>query len=165
MEQSPILNINDLEFMQWGDGGRFEARLGALGTRLGSRKLGYRMVVLPPGKTAWPFHFHHVNEEMFFIIEGTGTLRYGEAEYPVKAGDVICCPAGTGKGHQIMNTSGAELRYLAVSTMEVPEVAEYPDSGKFGVIAGSPPGADPARRTFSLFDFKSAGVDYWEGES
>ncbi len=164
MEKPPILNVSEVEYSTWGNGGAFEAKLGPVGARLGARKLGYRVVVLPPGKKAWPFHLHRINEEMFFILEGEGTLRFGEERYPVKPGDVICCPPGPGTAHQIVNTSAAELKYLAVSTMEPVEVAEYPDSAKVGVMARSPDG-DATPRTFRLVVKKEAGVDYWEGES
>jgi uncharacterized cupin superfamily protein len=165
MEESPILNLADVEYSDWGNGGAFEAKLGAVANRLGAKKLGYRVVVLPPGKKAWPFHLHHVNEEMFFVIEGSGTLRFDERQYPVKAGDVICCPPGPGTAHQIVNTSDSELKYLAVSTMEATEVAEYPDSGKFGAMAGRLPGGAPSQGAFWLVANKKAAVDYWEGES
>jgi uncharacterized cupin superfamily protein len=165
MEKSPILNLEDVEYANWGIGGAFEAKLGAVANRLGAKKLGCRVVVLLPGKKAWPFHLHHVNEEMFFVLEGSGTLRFGDRQYAVKAGDVICCPPGPGTAHQIVNTSDSELKYLAVSTMEPAEVAEYPDSGKFGVMAGRPPGAGPSQSAFWLVGRKDAAVDYWEGES
>ena len=162
--RGPILNIADVEFSPWGNGKGFAARLGAVAARLGAKKLGYRVVVVPPQKKAWPYHFHHVNEEMFFILEGHGLLRHAEREYPIEAGDVIAAPPGAAQAHQIVNTSDADLRYLAVSTMEQPEVAEYPDSGKFGVIVGAAPGLDPKLRTFALWGRKDVGTDYWEGE-
>ena len=165
MEKSPILNLADVEYSAWGNGGAFEAKLGAVAHQLGAKKLGYRVVVLPPGKKAWPFHLHHVNEEMFFVIEGSGTLRFDDRQYPVKAGDVICCPPGPRTAHQIVNTSDSELQYLAVSTMEVAEVAEYPDSGKFGAMAGRLPGGTPSQAAFWLVANKKAAVDYWDGES
>jgi hypothetical protein len=49
--------------------------------------------------------------------------------------------------------------------VEPAEVAEYPDSGKFGVMAGRPPGAAPSQGAFWLVARKDAAVDYWEGES
>ena len=52
------------------------------------------MTVVPPGKKAWPYHSHYANEEMFVVIAGEGTLRYGGDAYPVKPGDVILCKAG-----------------------------------------------------------------------
>ncbi len=164
MGKSPILNVSEVEYSTWGNGGAFEAKLGPVAERLGARKLGYRVVVLPPGKKAWPFHLHRINEEMFFILEGEGTLRFGEQRYRVKPGDVICCPPGPGTAHQIVNTSASELKYLAVSTMEPVEVAEYPDSAKVGVMTRAP-GGDVPPRTFRLVVKKDAGVDYWEDES
>ncbi len=165
MDRAPILNLNEVEYESWGNGGGFEAKLGPVAARLGAKKLGYRVVVLPPGKKAWPFHLHHVNEEMFFILEGTGVLRFGEQRHPVKAGDVICCPPGPGTAHQIINTSQHDLKYLAVSTMEPAEVAEYPDSGKFAAMALRAPGGDRSQRVFRVVARQDAAVDYWDGES
>ena len=73
---------------------------------------------------------------MFFVLDGQGEIRIGEAVYAIKSGDIIACPAGDqNTAHQIINTGAAELRYLADSTRYTPEIAEYPDSGKFGVPA------------------------------
>lgn len=32
-----------------------------------------------------------INEEMFFVLEGNGELRVGDATHPVRAGDIIAC--------------------------------------------------------------------------
>jgi uncharacterized cupin superfamily protein len=163
----PILNIADLEFRPWGHGERFEARLGAIASRLGAQKLGYNLTVLPPGKRAFPFHNHRVNEEMFFVVDGEGELRIGGARHSIRSGDVIACPPGGPEtAHQIVNTSqSADLRYLAVSTRLSPDVAEYPDSGKFGVLAEFPPGADGKPQMLRFIGRTQASAeDYWEGE-
>lgn len=165
MDRSPVMNINELDYTDWGNGEAFQARLGLLSQQLGARKLGYRVVVLPAGKKAWPYHAHYVNEEMFFILDGTGTLRFEGKEFALKAGDVIACPAEPDKPHQIVNTSNKELKYLAVSTMEHPEVAHYPDSNKLGVMVGGAPGVAQTQRKYFLFPEKASGIDYWEGES
>jgi uncharacterized cupin superfamily protein len=164
--ERPILNLDDLEFRQWGHGERFEARLGPIGSRIGAQKLGYNLTVLPPGKRAFPFHSHRVNEEMFFVIEGEGEIRIGDQRYPIRARDVICCPAGGPEtAHQIANTSETtELKYLAVGTNQSPEVAEYPDSGKFAVLAKFEPGADGKPQTLRFINRIAASLDYWDGE-
>ncbi|MFP6687728.1 MAG: cupin domain-containing protein, partial [Alphaproteobacteria bacterium] len=82
---------------------------GPVGQAIGAQKLGSRLVVVPPGKRAWQFHLHHANEEMFVILTGTGTLRYGEDRFPLREGDVVAAPPGTGKAHQIVNDSDSEL--------------------------------------------------------
>lgn len=102
---------------------------------------------------------------MFFIVEGTGILRFGEQVYPLRKGDVICAPpGGHDTSHQIINNSESELKYLGISTMEEPDVMEYPDSGKFGVFAGAAPGGSKDKRTFSVFAKKTDAIDYWDGE-
>jgi hypothetical protein len=60
--------------------------------------------------------------------------------------------------------SALELRYLAVSTQRAPEIWEYPDSGKFGVIAeySSPGGVQSAQ--FQHFGRVDESVGYWDGE-
>ncbi len=112
------------------------AKMAPIAPLLGARKLGYNLTLVPPGKRAFPFHSHRVNEEMFFVLEGSGVVRIGDDTFPIRQGDVVACPPGGPEtAHQIINTSDAELRYLAVSTKQTPEIAEYPDSGKFGVLA------------------------------
>lgn len=159
----PIVNLDEIELEGFGpdaSNSEFGARLGAVGNALGSEKLGCRLVVLAPGKRAWPYHLHHANEEMFLILAGEGSLRYDDARYPIRTGDVISTGVGPGTAHQIINDSRSELRYLAFSTMAQPEVAEYPDSDKIGAIAGA------SRRPYPVFHFTRAAdtKDYWDGE-
>lgn len=169
----PILNIADVELKPWpaahlpaGETAqRFEARFGPIGALIGARKLGYKITAVPPGKSAFPFHNHHANEEMVFVLQGSGTVRIGARRYPLRTGDVVALPCGgTDTAHQVINTGSEELRYLAVSTAEMPEVAEYPDSGKFGVYAARPADADGKPRGLSYIGREERCLDYWEGE-
>ncbi|MBI3706783.1 MAG: cupin domain-containing protein [Proteobacteria bacterium] len=140
--------------------------MGAIGARVGAQKLGYNLTVLPPGKRAWPAHSHRVNEEMFFVVEGEGEVRIGAARHPIRAGDVIACPpGGPDTAHQIANTSPtAELKFLAISTKILPEMVDYPDSGKFGV-ATELQGADgKPQMTRFLGRAPASQPDYWDGE-
>jgi len=160
----PVVNIHDLQLLEAGNDERFQMHVASI--TAGDGKLGARLVVVPPGKSAWPFHCHHANEEMFIILNGTGTLRFALERHALRAGDVVMCPSGGPEtAHQIVNDSTAELRYLAISTMTHPDVAEYPDSNKVGVIAGSPPGGDSATRRLAMFFPAGAAVDYYDGES
>lgn len=163
--KSRILNIEKVSFEKWAHGKSFKCAIGWAGAALGSRKLGFNVTVVPPGKRAWPYHVHHVNEEMFFVMKGRGSIRIGEASYRIRKGDFISLPPGRETAHQIINDSKAPLRYLAVSTMETPEVAEYPDSGKLGVFAGSPPGRRASKASIRHFTRVGDRVDYWEGET
>ena len=162
----PVLNIDELEYRPWEHGERFAAHIGDVASKIGAQKLGYNVTVVPPGKRAFPAHAHVVNEEMFYVIEGEGELRVGNARYPIRAGDVIACPPGGPEtAHQIVNTSGADIRYLSVSTMQQPEIVDYPDSKKFGVRWPLPPGADGKPRSFRFLGRIEDGIqDYWDGE-
>jgi len=162
--RGPVVNLDELDLQPHARGDRYEALTGAIGRRIGASLLGCRLVVLPPGKRAWPYHWHHANEELFFVLCGAGTLRCGDAEYMLRAGDVVAAPPGEQYAHQIINTSGAELRYLAVSTMRAPDIVEYPDSGKLGLFAGAAPGGDTTQRTLGVCVPRDAAVDYWDGE-
>jgi uncharacterized cupin superfamily protein len=102
---------------------------------------------------------------MFYVIEGTGEVRIGAAQYPIRAGDIIACPPGGPEtAHQIVNTGATELRYLAVSTLQHPEVADYPDSGKFGVYVRTGTAEDGRPQLFRFLGREELGLDYWDGE-
>ena len=167
----PFLNVDELPddgWMPWSRGDKYEARLGQIAARLGAKKLGYNVTVVPPGKRAFPHHSHHVNEEMFFILEGEAELRFGEETHAVRKGDVIACPPGGAEvAHQLINTGDADLKYLAVSTVESPEVAHYPDSGKYGTMLSLgerlPDGRPNALRFFARE--QATMDDYWDGEA
>ena len=159
---NPIVNLADLELRPFpfppsgAAAERFGARLASIGTQIGARKLGYNVTAVPPGKRAFPFHSHRANEEMFFVLEGQGEVRIGADRHPVRQGDFIACPPGGPEtAHQIVNTGTSELRYLAVSTMLSPEIAEYPDSKKMGVR-----GEDG----FRFLCRADQPADYWDGE-
>ena len=102
---------------------------------------------------------------MFFVLAGHGEIRIGDGAFPIKAGDIIACPAG-GKetAHQIINTSEEELRFLVVSTKLSPEIAEYPDTNRFGVLASLAPDETGRPRTMMYVGKVGDILYYREGE-
>ncbi|HXW21261.1 MAG TPA: cupin domain-containing protein [Roseiarcus sp.] len=161
----PIVNIADAPLRQGGNGRQFEAKLGRIGPMIGAQKLGCQLHVVPAGKKAFPRHAHHVNEEMFFILEGKGAYRLGDATHEIRAGDVISALAGdVSTAHQIVNTGEGELRYLAFSTRLDPEVVEYPDSDKFAVASMAPPDKGLIAAKFTFIGRRQASLDYFDGE-
>jgi uncharacterized cupin superfamily protein len=152
---SKVVNINDLKLEPFAKGKTFESNSVRIGPLVGAKDLGYSYDVVPPGKSACPFHSHRAEEEMFFIVRGEGRLRYGSESRKIRAGDVICCPTGgPDTAHQIINDSGSELAYLSISTMSVTEICEYPDSRKVGMYSE---GVRHMVRT-------DHQLDYWDGE-
>lgn len=71
------------------------------------------MVELAPGE-APPLHRHDDTEQVFYILQGQGSLEIGRDghQYPVEAGDVVRIPPGT--FHRIFCQGDNPLRYLAV---------------------------------------------------
>ena len=137
----------------------YDAQGARLARGTAARKLGASIDVLAPGKRGCPYHLHHAQEEMFVVIEGSGTLRVSGEMLPLKAGDVIFIPAGPDYPHQIINTSDAPLKFLSISTMEAPEICEYPDSGKY-LAEGSLDKSTP----FDVIARRGSSLDYWDGE-
>lgn len=169
----PIINIKDIKlqprpeaFAPKGKAAeKFDAKMGMIAPLIGGQKLGYNITAVPPGKRAFPFHNHRVNEEMFFILEGEGEVRIGKETYPIRQGDIIACPPGDQTtAHQIINTGKVELKYLAVSTKMSPEICDYPDSNKFGILADYPPGPDGKPQRFMYVGRENNLVPYWDGE-
>ena len=110
---------------------------------------------IPPGKAAYPYHYHHKNEETFYILSGEGILKTPEGERTVKAGDFLFFPTGAEGAHKLTNTSETELlRYIDFDVVHDIDVCEYPDSGKIGIW-----GMDMNR----IYP-KDSDVDYYEGE-
>lgn len=169
----PIINIADVKlqprppaFAATGSAAqKYEAKMGPIAPLIGAQKLGYNITSVPPGKRAFPFHNHRVNEEMFLILEGSGEVRIGKETYPVQAFDIIACPPGDKTtAHQIINTGTSELKYLAVSTKMSPEICDYPDSNKFGILAEYPAGPDGKPQRFTYVGRENIAVNYWDGE-
>lgn len=151
-----VVNIEELKLERFTKGDRFEWTGAKVGPLLGARDLGYSYDIVPPGKRACPFHSHRAEEEMFFIVRGSGTLRYGDETRKIRAGDIICCPTGGPEtAHQIVNDSDAELAYLSISTMMPAEICEYPDSKKIGAFAEG----------FRHMTRPEHHLDYWTDET
>jgi uncharacterized cupin superfamily protein len=152
----PLTSINAPE------GSLFGGRRQRVGLAIGARKLGYSFFTVPPGKAAFPCHAHTGNEEMIYIIAGNGTLRLGNDELPVSAETVIAFPPGVENAHQLINTGNSELRYLVVSTMEYPDICQYPDSNKVGAYATTAGGENTGFRALFV---KDKNVNYYDGEA
>jgi len=163
MKHKHVINLADVptEKINAPEGSAFGGSRQRVGTQIGAQKLGYSFFTVPPGKAAFPYHTHSGNEEMIYIMSGQGTLRHGKDELAVSAEAVIACPPGAEHPHQLINTGTGELRYLVVSTMEYPDLSEYPDSNKIGAYATSAVGPQVGFRALYV---KDTNVGYYEGE-
>ncbi len=91
---------------------------------LGVARYG-ELIVAPGGSSA--IVSYPAEEQMYFIVDGRGTLSYGDEKAPVKKNDFMYLPAGI--RHGVVNTSDAPLR-LMVMGYKIPAGHEGGGGGK-----------------------------------
>lgn len=154
-----IVNVSDVDVRE-----RRGESIGSdwrdLGRAAGSLRTGLRQISVLPHMLSVPPHCHSAEEEIFVVLEGTGSLELlpapgapeqdGAGSLPVHAGSVVARPAGTRVAHTFR--AGPEgLTMLAYGTREPNDITYYPRSGKvffrgIGLIA------------------RLEHVEYWVGE-
>lgn len=121
---SNVVALADVELIPFST-----AKARMLGRAARSAKSGLNHVVVQPGTTGAPPHCHALEEELFYVLEGGGTVTLGDDEHPLREGDVIARPPGTGVPHTL--TAGPEgMTYLAFGTREAGDSVYYPETGK-----------------------------------
>ena len=147
-----IVNVADVEPDV--RGGR---RRRDLGRAAGSRWTGLRHLELDPGTLSGPPHCHSAEEELFVVLDGTGTLEltaspgHGEPEtHPVRGGSVVARPPGTGVAHAF-RAGDLGMTLIAWGTREPNDICWYLRLHKLywrgvGVIG------------------RIETLDYWDGE-
>ncbi len=153
-------NERDVEWNEY-DHGASAFRRKELSNAVDAEQLGCSLYELEAGKRSWPYHYHTANEEAIFVLEGEGTIRLEDGEASLEAGDYVSLPADETGGHQVVNDGDDPLRYLAVSTMNEPDVTIYPEMEKLGVFVGSPPGGRDERSFHGYYPI-DGDVGYWE---
>jgi Fe-S cluster assembly ATP-binding protein len=137
-QKKPIMNLADVPLRESRHGETFAAQLGRIGPLIGAKKLGCQLHIVPPRKKAFPRHAHHANEEMFFVLSGTGQFRIGEETHAIRAGDVIAALSGDGStAHQIVNTSDEELGLLGAKFVYIGRAGDalnYWDNEEIGML-------------------------------
>jgi uncharacterized cupin superfamily protein len=99
--------------------------------------LGASVYELGPGNWV-PFHFHHGSEELLVVLRGRPTLRTGEGTRELAEGEAVHFPVGREGVHGVSNETREPVRYLMTSTLQSPEVAEYPDLKQITAQANTP---------------------------
>ena len=134
----------------------WNVRAAKVGEYIGGELIGAGLYEAQPGNKVWPYHTHHANEEWLLVVRGQPTLRTPEGERQLDEGDVVCFPRGKAGAHQVWNGSDSPIRVLMLSTLVVPDIVEYLDTGKVGArsVAGE----------LIMFGRPGPELDYWEGE-
>jgi uncharacterized cupin superfamily protein len=92
-----------------------------MGRLLGLTRIGIHHERLPPGRrTSYP-HAESSEEEFVFVIEGRPDVWIDGCLHPLKPGDAVSFPAGTGICHTFMNNTADEVRLLCIGERSKPE--------------------------------------------
>jgi len=135
MSDPRIVNLSELPWSPWSTGPGVSVEIRDPARKLGSSHCGFRVYRLAPGQQSTRLHRHLLQEEMFLILAGTGTLRHGDRRVPIKAGDFILYLAGDPAAHTLVNTGPEPMDYIATGDRVAYEVCEYPEDGTVYVEA------------------------------
>ena len=99
------------------------------------RGLGGSIWEFQPGQPEFVYHFHHGSDELLVVLRGEPKVRLHDGEERIlREGDVVPLPRGPAGGRAISNPGNAVVRVLMLSSNADPDVAEYPETGKVGII-------------------------------
>lgn len=151
-----IFNLHGDDWDEENEREGWRSREASVRERVGAELIGGSLYELEPGDRLWPYHTHHANEEWLLVVRGAPTLRTPEGEREMREGDVICFRRGKDGAHQVSNRTDVPVRVLMLSTLLLPELVEYLDTGKIGA-------RDAAGERLFL-GRPGPNVGYWDGE-
>lgn len=99
----------------------------ALGDALGLKGFGVNLVRLPPGCWSSQRHWHTLEDELVYLLEGELVLVTDAGEQILTAGMVAGFPGGRPDGHHMINRSSRDALYLEVGDRLAEDEADYPD--------------------------------------
>jgi uncharacterized cupin superfamily protein len=110
----------------------FKSRMGdrakrRLGEACGLTKLGVNLVTLGPGGQSALRHWHTLEDEFVYVLEGELVLVTNAGEQVLKAGMCAGYPAGKRDAHHFINRSTRPARYLEIGPRLDGDTAFYPD--------------------------------------
>jgi uncharacterized cupin superfamily protein len=130
-----VVNVDEVD---GGDNPAGSWRL--LARNAGAELTGLNWAYLVAGEEGAPPHSHSADEEIFVVLEGSGTLELWPSpqqqrdgrereDVPIRSGHVISRPASTGVAHGFR--AGADgITFLAYGTRNPNDVCYYPRSNK-----------------------------------
>jgi uncharacterized cupin superfamily protein len=105
-------------------GGRAKQRLGEA---CGLTKFGVNLVTLGPGGQSALRHWHTLEDEFVYVLEGEVVLVTDAGEQVLGAGMCAGYPAGKRDAHHFVNRSPRPAKYLEIGNRIEGDVGFYPD--------------------------------------
>ena len=107
--------------------------------------------VIEPGFPGPPPHRHQRLHDMFYVLEGTLTMRVGDETLELNPGSFVCVPPGV--VHTFSNPSDAPVRLLNFNT---PAGWENYMRDLAAALAGGTPSQEEIGQIASRYDFEVA---------
>ena len=98
-----------------------------LGNACGLTQFGVNLVSLGPGGQSALRHWHTLEDEFVYVLEGEVVLVTDAGEQVLTVGMCAGYPAGSRDAHHFINRSAATAQYLEVGTRVKADWAIYPD--------------------------------------
>ncbi len=133
MKFENIYNVNDVEYEDWSLNDEYAGKTAEIARQIGTTKLGFHIEILSPKKYSCPYHYHELEEELFFVLEGEATLRQNNNYRKISKGDLIFFGLGEEYSHQFYNHTDEDFKFIAISNLDKSDIAYYPDSGKVNI--------------------------------
>jgi uncharacterized cupin superfamily protein len=105
----------------------------ALGDYFGLTQYGLNLTVLEPGASSALRHWHEIEDEFVYVLEGEILLIDNDGEHLLTPGMCAGFKAGVPNGHKLVNRSGSTASYLEVGLRSPTERAHYPDVDLAGI--------------------------------
>ena len=99
-----------------------------LGDKFGLTQFGVNHVTLAPGAASSHRHWHEIEDEFVYVLEGEVTLRDDDGEHLLTAGMCAGFKAGVENGHCLMNKTERPATYVEIGTRSADERGHYPDA-------------------------------------
>lgn len=108
----------------------------ALGDLFALTQFGVNLTELAPGSSSSERHWHRIEDEFIYVLEGEVTLVDDSGEHVMTPGMCAGFKAGVPNGHKLVNRSAQPARFLEVGTRSPEETATYPDADMVGIKTG-----------------------------
>jgi uncharacterized cupin superfamily protein len=106
----------------------FDGRLKrALTEPLGLTQFGVNLTTLEPGAMSAQRHWHAIEDEFIYVLEGAITLVTKDGEQVLKPSMAVGFPKGDRNGHQLINKGQVNATYLEIGTRSPDDDVTYPD--------------------------------------
>lgn len=99
----------------------------SLGKTLGLTQFGVNHTTLEPGAYSALRHWHEVEDEFVYVLDGRLSVIDDNGEHVLEPGEFCVFPAGVANAHHVANTGEFPVVFLEIGTRRPDDVVHYPD--------------------------------------